>query len=42
MNNWFGILSFRTIRAKFLSLVLPLVFVATFIVFGLFEVNARR
>ncbi len=42
MNNWFGILSFRTIRAKFLALVLPFVFVATIVVFGLFEVNARR
>jgi sigma-B regulation protein RsbU (phosphoserine phosphatase) len=37
-----GFLSFRSIRTKFLALVVPLVLLSTFAVFGLFELNARR
>jgi signal transduction histidine kinase/DNA-binding response OmpR family regulator len=32
----------RTLRAKFLVLIIPLVLISTMIVFGLFELNARR
>ena len=32
----------KTIRAKFLALVVPLVLLATVIVFGLYEINARN
>jgi len=35
------LLSFKTIRAKFLALVVPLVLLATVIVFGLFEFKAQ-
>jgi PAS domain S-box-containing protein len=35
------VLSFKTIRAKFLALVVPLVLIATVIVFGLFEFKAQ-
>jgi signal transduction histidine kinase/DNA-binding response OmpR family regulator len=34
--------SFRTLRAKFLAFIIPLVLVSTMVVFGLFELNARR
>ncbi len=34
--------AFRTLRAKFLALIVPLVLISTMIVFGLFELNARR
>ncbi len=37
-----GFLSFNSIRAKFLALVVPLVLLSTIVVFGLFEFNARR
>ncbi len=37
-----GFLSFNSIRAKFLVLVVPLVLLSTITVFGLFEINARR
>jgi PAS domain S-box-containing protein len=37
-----GLLSFNSIRAKFLAFVVPLVLLSTIIVFGLFEINARR
>ncbi|WP_164982676.1 response regulator [Leisingera sp. NJS204] len=37
-----GIFSFRSIRAKFLAVVTPLVLASTVIVFGLFEFNAQR
>ncbi len=37
-----GLLSFNTIRAKFLAFVIPLVLLSTVAVFGLFEFNARR
>ena len=36
------ILSFHTIRAKFLAFVVPLVLLSTIAVFGSFEFNARR
>ncbi len=36
------ILSFNTIRAKFLAFVVPLVLLSTVLMFGLFEFNARR
>ncbi len=36
------ILSFNSIRAKFLAFVVPLVLLSTIVVFGLFEANARR
>ena len=32
----------RTLRAKFLILIIPLVLISTMIVFGLFELNAQR
>ena len=34
--------SFRTIRAKFLAVVVPLVLLSTVIVFGISELTARR
>jgi signal transduction histidine kinase/DNA-binding response OmpR family regulator len=34
--------SFRSLRAKFLAVVVPLVLISTFVVFGLFELNAQR
>jgi serine phosphatase RsbU (regulator of sigma subunit)/uncharacterized membrane protein affecting hemolysin expression len=37
-----GLLSFNTIRAKFLAFVVPLVLLSTIAVFGLFEFNARH
>ncbi len=37
-----GLLSFNTIRAKFLAFVVPLVLLSTIAVFGLFELNARH
>ncbi len=37
-----GLLSFNTIRAKFLAFVVPLVLLSTVAVFGLFEFNARH
>ena len=42
MSGESGFLSFNTIRAKFLALVIPLVLLSTVAVFGLFEFNARR
>jgi signal transduction histidine kinase/DNA-binding response OmpR family regulator len=35
-------LAFRSLRAKFLVVVVPLVLLSTLIVFGLFELNAQR
>ncbi len=37
-----SLLSFNTIRAKFLAIVVPLVLLSTVAVFGLFELNARH
>ncbi len=37
-----GLLSFNSIRAKFLAFVVPLVLLSTIAVFGLFEFDARR
>ena len=37
-----GLISFRSLRAKFLVVVVPLVLLSTLIVFGLFELNAQR
>ena len=37
-----GLLTFNTIRAKFLAFVVPLVLLSTVLVFGLFEFNARH
>ncbi len=42
MIREFGFLSFNSIRAKFLALVVPLVLLSTITVFGLFELDARR
>ncbi len=42
MIREFGFLSFNSIRAKFLALVVPLVLLSTIAVFGLFEFDARR
>jgi PAS domain S-box-containing protein len=42
MTDRSTILSFNTIRAKFLAFVVPLVLLSTVLVFGLFEFNARR
>ncbi len=42
MTRALDFLSFRTIRAKFLAFVVPLVLLSTVVVFGLFEFNARR
>lgn len=36
------LLAFRTLRAKFLALMIPLVLLSTTIVFGLYELNASR
>jgi signal transduction histidine kinase len=37
-----GVFAFRSLRAKFLIVVVPLVLLSTLIVFGLFELNAQR
>jgi len=37
-----SIFAFRSLRAKFLLVVVPLVLLSTLIVFGLFELNAQR
>ncbi|MEM7221861.1 MAG: response regulator [Pseudomonadota bacterium] len=37
-----GFFAFRSLRAKFLAVVVPLVLLSTVIVFGLFELNAQR
>ncbi len=42
MTEKSGFFTLRTIRAKFLVLIIPLVLISTIIVFGLFEFNARR
>ncbi len=42
MTRTLDFVSFRTIRAKFLAFVVPLVLLSTVVVFGLFEFNARR
>ena len=43
MMNWlFGLFEFRSLRAKFLAVVTPMVLASTVIVFGLFELSARR
>ena len=36
------VLALNSIRAKFLAFVVPLVLISTVVVFGLFEINARR
>ncbi len=42
MTEKSGPFALRTLRAKFLVLIIPLVLISTMIVFGLFELNARR
>ena len=42
MTSKSDLFALRTLRAKFLVLIIPLVLVSTMIVFGLFELNARR
>jgi signal transduction histidine kinase len=42
MTEKSGLFALRTLRAKFLVLIIPLVLICTMIVFGLFELNARR
>ena len=42
MSTASGILSFNSIRAKFLAFVVPPVLLSTIVVFGLFEFDARR
>jgi len=37
-----GLFAFRSLRAKFLAVVVPLLLLSTLIVFGLFELNAQR
>jgi signal transduction histidine kinase/DNA-binding response OmpR family regulator len=42
MTDKASFFALRTLRAKFLVLIIPLVLISTMIVFGLFELNARR
>ena len=42
MTDKASFFALRTLRAKFLALIIPLVLISTMIVFGLFELNASR